>query len=71
MKKKTGFFILVLGLAVIAAAILGVPDQFAFNADDLTNILQWEGRRQALAGAGVLLTLWGVYAATRKDKKKK
>jgi Co/Zn/Cd efflux system component len=69
MKKKTGLFILVLGVVVVVAAFMGVtkPDELAFNAD----VMNWEGARQGLGAAGLLLGLWGLYAFTRKSDKKK
>jgi hypothetical protein len=68
MKKTTGLFIFVLGVAVVAAALFGVtkPDELALNVD----VMNWDTARQGLGAAGLLLGLWGLYAFTRKPKKK-
>lgn len=74
MPKKTGLIVLLLGVAIIIAALVDVFGMSAgFNLDlgDFASFSEWPTERIALLVVGVLLGVWGAYSLSQKSKKKK
>lgn len=72
MTKKTGMIVLVLGIALVVAALVdlfGMSQGFNLDLGSLGSISKWPTERLALLGVGVLLACLGGYNISRKGKK--
>lgn len=74
MPKKTGLIVLVLGVAIIIAALVdlfGMSAGFNLDLGDFGSFSEWPTERLVLLAVGVLLGVWGAYSLSLKGKKKK
>lgn len=73
MPKKTGLIVLLLGVAIVIAALVdlfGMSAGFNLKIGDVFEASEWPTERIALLVVGVLLSLWGGYSLTLKGKKR-
>ncbi len=73
MPKKTGLIVLLLGVAIVIAALVdlfGMSAGFNLKIGDVFEASEWPTERIALLVVGVLLSLWGGYSLTMKSKKR-
>lgn len=73
MPKKTGLIVLLLGVAIVIAALVdlfGMSAGFNLKIGDVFEASEWPTERIALLVVGVLLTAWGGYSLTLKGKKR-
>ncbi|MCB9933804.1 MAG: hypothetical protein H6841_10335 [Planctomycetes bacterium] len=74
MPKKTGLIVMLMGVAIIIAALVdlfGMSQGFNLDFGGIVNLNKWPTERIALLAIGVLLGVWGAYSLSRKGKKKK
>ncbi|MCA8915247.1 MAG: hypothetical protein KDB90_07535 [Planctomycetes bacterium] len=74
MPKKTGLIVLLLGVAIIIAALadlFGMSAGLNLDLGDVASFSKWPTERMVLLGVGVLLGVWGAYSLGRQSKKKK
>ncbi len=74
MDKKLGFIVLILGVALILAALLdvfGLSAGFNLDLGDFASFSEWPFSRIAILLLGVALGVWGAYSLSMKKKKKK
>jgi hypothetical protein len=74
MPKKTAMIVLVIGLAIIIAALVdvfGMSDGFNLDLGDVASFSEWPAERLILLAAGVLVAVWGAYSLSQKRRKKK
>lgn len=74
MPKKTALFVLVLGVAIIIAALVdlfGMSAGFNLKVGDIFEASEWPIERIVLLGVGVLMAVWAAYALSMKGKKKR
>ncbi|MBK8206104.1 MAG: hypothetical protein IPK87_04815 [Planctomycetes bacterium] len=74
MPKKTALIVLVLGVAVIIAALVdlfGMSAGFNLKVGDIFEASEWPIERIVLLGVGVLMAVWAAYALSMKGKKKR
>lgn len=72
MTKKTGLIVLLLGVALVVAALVdvfGMSSGFNLDLGDFGGFSKWPTERYALLGVGVLLACLGGYNITKKGKK--
>lgn len=72
MTKKTGLIVLVLGVALVVAALVdlfGMSSGFNLKVGDIVSFSEWPTERLALLGVGVLLACLGGYNISKKGKK--
>lgn len=73
MPKKTGLIVLLLGVAIVIAALVdlfGMSAGFNLKIGDVFEASEWPTERIALLVVGVLLSLWGGYSLSMKGKKR-
>jgi hypothetical protein len=73
MPKKTGLIVLLLGVAIVIAALVDLFKMsagFNLKIGDVFEASEWPTERIALLVVGVLLTAWGGYSLTLKGKKR-
>lgn len=73
MPKKTGLIVLLLGVAIVIAALVdlfGMSAGFNLKIGDVFEASEWPSERIALLVVGVLLSLWGGYSLSMKGKKR-
>ena len=73
MNQKTGLIVLLLGVALIIAALVdvfGLSAGFNLDLGDFGSFSEWPFSRVAILLLGVALGVWGAYALSRKSKKK-
>ena len=74
MPKKSALIVLVIGIAIIIAALVdvfGMSAGFNLKIGDIASFSEWPTERIILLAVGVLLGVWGAYSLTLKGKKKK
>lgn len=74
MPKKSALIVLVIGIAIIIAALVdvfGMSAGFTLKIGDIASFSEWPTERIILLAVGVLLGVWGAYSLTLKGKKKK
>jgi hypothetical protein len=74
MPKKTALIVLVIGLAIVIAAladVFGMSDGFNLNLGDVADFSEWPTERIILLAVGVLVAVWGAYSLSQKRAKKK
>lgn len=74
MPKKTALIVLVLGVAIIIAALVdvfGMSDGFNLKVGNIINASEWPTERIVLLGVGVLLGVWAAYSLTLQGKRKR
>ncbi len=72
MNKKTGLIVLVLGVALVLAALVDLFHMSSgFNLDlgSIASFSKWPMERIALLGVGVLLGCLGGYNISKKGKR--
>ncbi len=73
MTRKTGLIVLVLGVALVVAALADLFHMSSgFNLDlgSVANFSKWPTERLALLGVGVLLACLGGYSISKQRKKR-
>jgi hypothetical protein len=74
MPKKTGLIVMLLGVAIVIAALVdlfGMSQGINLDFGSLGNLSKWPTERIVLLAVGGLLGVWGAYSLSRKPKKKK
>ncbi|MCC7510425.1 MAG: hypothetical protein IT464_13775 [Planctomycetes bacterium] len=74
MPKNTALIVLVLGVAIIIAALVdlfGMSAGFNLKIGDIFEASEWPIERIVLLGVGVLLGVWAAYSLGMKSKKKR
>ena len=74
MPKQTGLIVLILGVAIIIAALVdlfGMSAGFNLDLGDVGAFSKWPTERMVMLGVGILLGVWGAYSLGLKGKKKK
>ncbi len=74
MPKKTALIVLVLGVAIVVAALVdlfGMSSGFNLKVGNIFEASEWPTARIALLGVGVLLGVWAAYSLSAKGKKKR
>ncbi|MBX3473376.1 MAG: hypothetical protein KF754_03270 [Planctomycetes bacterium] len=72
MNKKSGLIVLVLGAALVVAALVdlfGMSAGFNLDVGNVASFSKWPNERIALLGVGVLLACLGGYNISKKGKK--
>jgi hypothetical protein len=74
MNKNTALIVLVIGLAIIIAALVdlfGMSAGFNLDLGSVAQFSEWPKERIILLAAGVLVAVWGAYSLSQKRAKKK
>lgn len=74
MPKKTGLIVMLMGVAIIIAALVdlfGMSQGINLDFGSLGSLSEWPTERIVLLAVGVLLGVWGAYSLSRKGKKQK
>lgn len=74
MPKKTALIVLVLGVAIIIAALVdlfGMSAGFNLKVGNIINASEWPTERIVLLGVGILLGVWAAYSLTLQGKRKR
>jgi hypothetical protein len=73
MPKQTGLIVLILGIAVIVAALMDVfKMSHGINLDiGIKQFSEWPTERLVLLGVGVALAAFGAYGLTRKGRRRR
>jgi hypothetical protein len=74
MPKNYALIVLVIGIAIIVAALVdlfGMSAGFNLDLGDVASFSEWPKERIILLAAGVLIAVWGAYSLSQKRRNKK
>jgi hypothetical protein len=74
MPRNTALIVLIIGLAIMIAAltdVFGLSAGFNLSIGDIVSFSEWPKERIILLVSGILIAAWGAYGLGKKRRKKK